>query len=350
MTTPGGNFPPDAITGADLTSLDGLNESSWRAGLNADVIGSPGGNKGFNGLNTWVKDATESLQAAIQDLQDQTQILEGVIGYGQWYAPDTSGLPRGAERLAVMAQTQSGPAVGCYMDSGRIYFQSKGLWRVDARAVFLSNGNGQRVSAWIRCKSPGGALITEAYTTQYPDTFGLAGAQSQAGTIHHWMYAVVPEPGCYIEVWLWADGDRNFPGGINNNSISVYKHSNELGPGMRLSQPFMADAAWRKLSPMLATGGGAVTGQTSAIVGQGVTNARVDAVVVGDGDFGARLVRNSTVLQTKEGAAAHSFVWEGAVAPGDALSVEVRGEGSTVFSQSNATWLTIMNKGQSVSG
>lgn len=49
MTTPGVPFPDDALSGEDLSQLDGLNEASWRAGINDRVLGNAGGSSGFNG-------------------------------------------------------------------------------------------------------------------------------------------------------------------------------------------------------------------------------------------------------------------------------------------------------------
>ncbi|MBM4683853.1 hypothetical protein GS532_07930 [Rhodococcus hoagii] len=50
MTVPWGNYP-DGTFDDDLSGLNGLNEASWRASLNARVIGSSSpGQPGFNGL------------------------------------------------------------------------------------------------------------------------------------------------------------------------------------------------------------------------------------------------------------------------------------------------------------
>lgn len=53
MTVPGGGFP-DGTFDDDLSGLNGLDEATWRAGLNSRVIGTAGGSSapgaGFNGL------------------------------------------------------------------------------------------------------------------------------------------------------------------------------------------------------------------------------------------------------------------------------------------------------------
>lgn len=302
-------------------------------------------------------DVTSTHDAAIADMQDAQQVLEGVVGYGQWYAPNTSGNSAGVTTRISRSLTQAGPSVGCYVDSGRVYLMSKGLWFVKLRTFVDENGNGGPIKFWLRCKMPNGALITESYFFTHPEMYGIpTQAFSRATTVNMWMDAVVPVPGCYVETWVWTDGSRNFPGGINNNAIDVMKMSNELGPGMRLSAPcVLTPYLWNEVGPMQATGGGSVVAGNRAVVGPGITSVRIDAVITASAPvqpYVERFNSAGVLLQTVVGAASyqpsHHLVWEGTVAPGDSFRImagsESGQEGTEIYSQSNATWLTIMNK------
>lgn len=347
MTTPGGFFPPDTITGGDVAPLDGLSEASFMAQTQANNLG---GYNAAHAANKEQKVILEAAQAAIKDLQDQQQILEGVIGYGQWFRETVAGNPAGATSRVEIPMAQSGPAVGCFYDGSRIVLTSKGLWMCKFRAVHSEqlDGKGPRVSAWLRCKLPNGTLVTESYYTNYPDVFGAFGEKSQAGTVNMWMDVVAPVAGCYIELWVFTSGARNFHGGINNNSWTVKKESNELGPGMRLSAPFDTTPEWQRLGPMQGTGGGQVNSNRVGVLAE-VTNARVDAIITGSDLFDARIVSDGTVRQTSLAKSGHQMLYDGAVSPGQQWEVQVRSAtGAQVYSQANASWLTIMNHGQSV--
>lgn len=73
MTTPGGGFPGGALTGGDLSALGGLDEASWRAGLNAKILGPAGGSVGFNGA------AAEFAKIAAKIAQVLADVVQGVV-------------------------------------------------------------------------------------------------------------------------------------------------------------------------------------------------------------------------------------------------------------------------------
>ncbi|NKS98653.1 hypothetical protein GS498_19225, partial [Rhodococcus hoagii] len=121
MTVPWGNYP-DGTFDDDLSGLSGLNEASWRAGLNARVLGSAGGGTGFNGLNKFLSGQAVELAG----LQSTTQKLLGIIGYAHGYITGGWSGQLGPAKRGVTGVI--GPTEGVTRQSGAYYLHSKGLW------------------------------------------------------------------------------------------------------------------------------------------------------------------------------------------------------------------------------
>lgn len=199
MTTPGGNFPPDAITGSDLSSLDGLNEASWRAGLNAEVIGAPGGSTGFNGLASifgGINTNMTSMGSDIQDLQSTTNDLSLATGHATAYMPTGPGTTTTPTRMPFTAQ--SGTLRGVTnLGNGQWRLDSAGEWDLSAQVEF-----------W------GGVLMPpETYLEiiiLYPTGSGIFdGVQAKASassniTVTNVTSTQVPAPGYRVEVRAWT--------------------------------------------------------------------------------------------------------------------------------------------------
>lgn len=137
MTVPWGDYP-DGTFDDDLSGLNGLNEASWRAGLNSQVV-SP-----FDGLRTGIvsrffggnADAVIDLQDGQNEYNDRLDLLEGVRGYCSTVQGQTWFLGAGTTLKKLPMETQVGPNVGAVPNNGGIRAEEKGLWRFDALATF----------------------------------------------------------------------------------------------------------------------------------------------------------------------------------------------------------------------
>lgn len=321
--------------------FDGILEffSPILQGLTEGLTGAAGFLAGLFSIR-W--DQVDNHDVQIEDLQDSTQVLEGIIGYGQWYS-NASITRSGTSKIPYNVPV--GPAVGCINDgTGTVTLGSRGLWR--AEMILQSGTAAAGNSAFggnIIVRAPGGAVFSQRkLQVQPPD--GAFGTITREGSVVVPLSFTVPTPGYTVEAEVYAQTSRLIWGGITYSGFTVDKVSDELGPGVRLSSAFTATGSYARLSPMAATGGGAVS-SNGAVVGPGITAARVDARVIGSGAFNARLLRNSTVVHTSTGVSAHSLLYSGAVVPGDVFAIEVQGAG-VIVSANNATWLTIMNNNQ----
>lgn len=291
----------------------------------------------------------DSHEQAIQDLQDQTQTLEGVVGYGQWtrmskYAYD-------AVARTIQNDTQVGPVVGCTLVSpGVVQLNSKGLWDITARCYYglwIGSYTANYVNLMVEVSGDNFATVYSTALSQIIPDHGTL--QTNSGTVQIQVRVVVPEAGYRVRWRFQTDPARRIGGGVNFNEIGVLKISDELGPGMRLRTPFtIPGTGWVKVGPMVATGGGTIS-DDAAVVQPGVTQVRIDAVLTGSGVFDARMIaRDTDTVAESLGKSAHTLLSQGAATPGDTFDLWVRdpsGSGTITLNAVNGTWLTIMNTG-----
>lgn len=161
----------------------------------------------------------------VDDLQDKTQKLEGVIGYGCRYMSSSPGVNTSP---AVMPfDTQVGPAVGVTLQSGGRYrLDSKGLWRFEAQTYFATAPLAPpRCFMDIVIRTPGGAEFAR---------LKAMGSTDQGLTITNVMPVAIPTAGYTVEVQAWTSGLplfnsswRSISGGLGNTRFSVFKISTE---------------------------------------------------------------------------------------------------------------------------
>lgn len=164
-------------------------------------------------------------ESSIGDLQDKTQKLEGVIGYGCRYMSSSPGVNTSP---AVMPfDTQVGPAVGVTLQSGGRYrLDSKGLWRFEAQTYFATAPLAPpRCFMDIVIRTPGGAEFAR---------LKAMGSTDQGLTITNVMPVAIPTAGYTVEVQAWTSGLplfnsswRSISGGLGNTRFSVFKISTE---------------------------------------------------------------------------------------------------------------------------
>ena len=123
MTTPNGQYPDDTF-GSDLSGLSGLDEASWRAGLNSRVIGSSGGGIGFNGL-------FRAILGSITGTVDNSYIYQlPIIQEQQDYITD---LRDAVERMILQGQS-------IFYDGSTTHYISDGVVSIDF--IILGGGGG----------------------------------------------------------------------------------------------------------------------------------------------------------------------------------------------------------------
>lgn len=161
----------------------------------------------------------------IGDLQDKTQVLQGVIGYGCRYMSSSPGINTNPTTMPF--DMQVGPAVGVTMRSGgQIRFNSKGLWRCEAQVRFLGAPSAPPDCYMdIVIRTPGGAEFTRLKAMSSSD---------HEITVTNVMPVVIPEAGYTAEVQAWTSrlpvlGNwRGIGGGFSTTRFSVFKISSEV--------------------------------------------------------------------------------------------------------------------------
>lgn len=168
--------------------------------------------------NLGVDLAAKATQDDLAALQDRTQDLEGIIGYGHGYCNAGISLAIGAIKYGV--DVQVGPAEGVTLTDGAWVLGSKGLWVADARVTFDPAGElvGEDTEVKIRVYNPSGGLHFEATNVN-------RGAQRQTLTLH--VPFTVPTSGYKVELWVAAAAFRNVGTGSYFNGLSVEKRSTE---------------------------------------------------------------------------------------------------------------------------
>lgn len=344
MTTPNGQIPDGSMTKyGTWRQVQTKTQEDWKAGEQ---------NKweaGYKPVGDWgaaVGGAINAHGQAIQDLQDQTQVLEGVVGFGQWTDLAVTLYPSGTTKTH-NAGTQTGPTVGCTLVSpGVVQLGSKGLWDIIGRFYFGTYSGifaANFINYMVEVSNDNFATIFSSALAQIiPDSTGGITANVNSGTTYIHTRVVVPDPGYRVRWRILMVPQHKMGGGVNFNQIGVLKLSNELGPGMRLRSPYLIEGNdWVKLGTMTQTGGGVVV-DDQFTVPTAMSQGRVDVVVIGDRPFSVQLRNNGTAVQTSTNLASHHITATQALAANDKLDVWVRGDQTNIVA-SNSTWLTLMN-------
>ena len=344
MTTPNQQVPDGSMTKyGKWGAVQSKTQADWKAGEQANWTAA------YKKPSDWGQAVQGALNAhgqAIQDLQDQNQVLEGIIGFGQWTDLSVTEYASGAT-LTQNAGSQTGPVVGCTLVSpGVVQLGSKGLWDIVGRfyyGVYAGAYARNYINYMIEVSADNFATIfSSALVQQIPDSTGGVTPNVNSGTVLHHVRVVVPDAGYRVRWRILMVPNHKIGGGVTFNQIGVLKLSDELGPGMRLRAPFtIAGTDWVRLGTMIPTGGATVaTDQMN--VPLAMINGRIDAVVIGDRPFSLQVRKNGNPVQTSLNLASHHITNTTALAINDKLDLWVRGDGTNIAA-SNASWLTLMN-------
>ncbi|MGB6182384.1 MAG: hypothetical protein WBF79_14170 [Rhodococcus sp. (in: high G+C Gram-positive bacteria)] len=172
-------------------------------------------------INSFVSDLKllgDEHTSLIDDLQDKTQNLAGVIGYGCSTQTGAQG-GAGGGKFVLPFTTQIGPIVGVTRSTNGFVLGSKGLWRVDAMQFFdfYTLGSNQ-VDMDIRVYAPDGSLFLQRFNHN---------ENAGANTLTSLVSFVVPAAGYRVEVWAQAALGRGILGGNAYSSLNVTKISDE---------------------------------------------------------------------------------------------------------------------------
>ncbi|UVK63920.1 hypothetical protein SEA_BUTTON_26 [Gordonia phage Button] len=242
MTTPDGRNPDGSITGyGSWSQVQARTEEDWKAGQTQkwqtrfDPIAgfrnmlfgalqgllSGGPLKFLSDLFQIRWTQVDGHDVTIADLQDKTQTLLNVIGYGCSYMNDTVNWDirtAGAKKKMVFA-TQVGPMVGCSINNGGFKLNSKGLWRIDLQMTFANivivSG---ALDMDIRVYDPNGNLFAQKF---FHD-------ESSAWVTRTNIFSVVvPAANYRVEAWAGAGFGRKIVGGQPTCGLNVVKISGE---------------------------------------------------------------------------------------------------------------------------
>lgn len=156
--------------------------------------------------------------ADLAELQDKTQQLLGVIGYG-FYTIPTNLSTNGANKwIKLNLNTQVGPQVGCHEDNGSVVLDSKGLFFLSAQVNFDFIVAGARVQCSLRVYDPQGNLHAEKLSIM--DSLTLT-------TVTTLMPVTVPSKGYKVELYVQGQIIRGVLAGQNNTFLSIDKRSQE---------------------------------------------------------------------------------------------------------------------------
>lgn len=177
-------------------------------GLIDTLLGALGGSGGAAGLGT-----------ELADLQDRTQVLEGVIGYAHAYANGTISTTAGYKRMEMT--NQIGPIQGVTLTpAGSFVLGSKGLWVADGHAFYDAVGAGvTKVELQVRVYQPDGTTLHAVRQAEIDD------ADEVSLSVH--LPFVVPTSGYIVQLWADAAYLRGIWSGSQYNGLSVEKVSSE---------------------------------------------------------------------------------------------------------------------------
>ena len=178
---------------------------------------------GFLGRITEAATLTGMRWTQVDDLQDRTQQLEGVIGYGS--ARMSGHFTPGNSYTRCPFTTRVGPMVGMTHNSTSGYFVlgSKGLWEFSAKVIFdfllFGSGADNGVFMDLVVYAPDG---TEFYRAKNLTTSGPEVTLNETGRF------VVPASGYRVEVQAMATINyRGMLGNIGFNQLNLLKISDE---------------------------------------------------------------------------------------------------------------------------
>lgn len=185
-------------------------------GLTGGLTGIAATLAGLFGLR-W--DQVDTHEETIVDLQDKTQKLQDVVGYGCAYMNTTTSTDFKGTKKKMAFGTQVGPMVGCTMDGFGFVLGSKGLWRADLQMTFDTYAIGVKdFDMDIRVYAPNGTLYDQQL---FPDNTGSRAARTNVFSF------VVPSAGykvyAYAQCALW----RGMLGGTGRSGFYVTKISGE---------------------------------------------------------------------------------------------------------------------------
>lgn len=202
-----------------LTDLLGgfLNVPAAVGAAVGEIVGAITGllDGGLDDLFNW----SHGVDTRLADLQDKTQALEGVVGYGCSYMDTSHSGSLGTNFQLMQFDRQVGPMVGCSLDGYGYVLQSKGLWRIDAQMfydVYLVGA--QNTEFEIRVFTPTESVF--AVMTGFDDT-------SRARSLNTQLPVVVPAAGYKVRVYARAGVGRGFLGGPDRTYLNVFKLSSE---------------------------------------------------------------------------------------------------------------------------
>lgn len=296
----------------------------------------------------WAK--LDQTAAAIDSITSSTQVLEGVLGIGQWTRKEplnTSG------DVIYKPNQQVGKSVGCSYDeaTGVVTLHSRGLWFVQHRSMYGKVRTAKLQANTVECIIE---MSYDNFATTYARIFdkidphtSSAGFDEDyyAATVKPSDYIVFPEPGVKIRVRLNVYPTRRSGGGFAFNALTVKKEDTGLGPGARLDDAMPLTSSWQKVAPMLSTGGAASA--SSELVMPAVASVRLDSESTATAPYEMRIVRGGTPLVTSAAPAAEqSITWSGSAAAGVRVWLEARSSSGAILNANNATWLTYFDHNQ----
>lgn len=185
-------------------------------GLTDGLTGAAGFLAGLFSLK-W--DQVDQSTTDITDLQDKTQALQDVIGYGCSYMHSTQNIDVFNTKKKMMFSTQVGPIVGCTLADGGFTLNSKGLWEVQTQMTYNFYIVGDKsIDLDVRVYTPGGSLYFEKL---YHDKTGERVTRSNVCQF------VVPAAGYKVFVYANCAVARGILGGVSLTGLRVSKISGE---------------------------------------------------------------------------------------------------------------------------
>lgn len=251
MTTPGQPAPEGAITDGDLSPLAGLDEASWRAGLDADKLG------GYrDASHTFLETQDDVLgriadaESAMADMSERIDLLESTPAYGQKFLASSWQIASGGRKVLpfnswlgptkdLSSWSGSGIRISDGVGNG---VDGRGLWRADLHLNFDAPPSGWfgsntvvKIQVWLTVLAgpSGGTVFTDRRFDLLVTSFG---AESAAFSTTF----VIPETDAYTVV-ASVQHDRSssirLRGGTVDSCLSVNKWSIGTANAANISNP-----------------------------------------------------------------------------------------------------------------
>ena len=151
MTTPGVPPPEGAITGGDLSALDGLDEAAWLAGIKSGKLGGyEDAHQAFLDNSSAVDNAIADLESGMLQLGDRVDLLESTPAYGQRFLSQSWNIGGGSLKslpfdtwigphkdvAALKDVDPTNPQDGIALHVPDQGLNGAGLWRADLQVGF----------------------------------------------------------------------------------------------------------------------------------------------------------------------------------------------------------------------